>query len=83
MLATPCDDAPPLIPYSLDLAERLESQIALRAWGQIRDLQVLCLGDQIIIRGRSRTYHAKQMAQEAALDLTGGRAPLANEIIVC
>jgi len=66
-----------------DLAERVEGQIIRRAGGQIRNLVVLAPGDRIILRGRSRTYHAKQLAQEAALELTGGRPMLVNEIEVC
>jgi hypothetical protein len=36
----------------------------------------------IILMGRSRTYHAKQLAQEAVWDLTEGTQPLANQIVV-
>ncbi|MBX6314202.1 MAG: phospholipid-binding protein [Isosphaeraceae bacterium] len=54
-----------------------------RACGRIRDLHVVCSDDLIILQGRSRTYHAKQLAQEAVFDLTGGHPALANQIIVC
>jgi len=64
------------------LAERLEGQIERKACGRIRDLHVVCSGDLIILQGRSRTYHAKQLAQEAVLDVTGGHAALANQIVV-
>jgi len=66
-----------------ELAVRLEGYIARKACGRIRDLHVVCSGDTIILQGRSRTYHAKQLAQEAALDLTDGQSTLANEIVVC
>ena len=66
-----------------DLAERLHGHIERKACGRIRDLQVLCSEDLIILQGRSRTYHAKQLAQEAVLDLTDGRPALANQIVVC
>lgn len=66
-----------------DLAERIEGYIERKACGRIRDLHVVCAGDVIILEGRSRTYHAKQLAQEAALDLTEGRPALANHIVVC
>lgn len=66
-----------------DLAERIEGYIERKACGQIRDLHVVCSDDMIILQGRSRTYHAKQLAQEAALDLTEGRPTLANQIVVC
>lgn len=66
-----------------DLAERIQGYIERRACGRIRDLHVECAGDTIILRGRSRTYHAKQLAQEAALDLTEGGPTLTNQIVVC
>jgi len=66
-----------------DLAERIEGHIARRACGRIRDLHVVCSDDRIILQGRSRTYHAKQLAQEAVFDLTGGQPALTNQIIVC
>jgi len=65
-----------------ELAEQIEGQIERRASGRIRDLHVVCSEDMIILMGRSRTYHAKQLAQQAVLDLTGGRPALANEIVV-
>jgi hypothetical protein len=66
-----------------DLAERIEGYISRKACGQIRDLHVLCADNMIILHGRSRTYHAKQLAQQAALDLTQGCSVLANQIVVC
>jgi len=65
------------------LAERLEGDIERRASGRIRDLHVVCSADSIVLQGRSRTYHAKQLAQQAVLDLTDGRQSLSNEIVVC
>jgi len=64
------------------LAERIEGQIERLANGRIRDLHVVCSGDSIILTGRSRTYHAKQLAQQAVLDLTDGHPALANQIVV-
>lgn len=66
-----------------DLAERLEGYIERKACGRIRDLHVVCSDNLIILQGRSRTYHAKQLAQEAVFDLTGGQSALANQIVVC
>jgi hypothetical protein len=65
-----------------DLAQCIEGYIQRRASGRIRDLHVVCSEDKIILQGRSRTYHAKQLAQEAALDLTDGHPLLANQIVV-
>ena len=66
-----------------DLAERIEGYIERRASGRIRDLHVVCSDDLIILQGRSRTYHAKQLAQQAVLDLMDGHPVLANQIVVC
>jgi len=65
-----------------ELAEQIEGQIERRASGRIRDLQVVCSDDTIILMGRSRTYHAKQLAQQVVLDLTDGHPALANQIVV-
>lgn len=67
----------------LGLAERIEGHIEQKARGRIRDLHVVCSEDRVILTGRSRTYHGKQLAQEAALDLTQSHSVLANQIIVC
>ena len=67
----------------VDLVDRLEMHIARRTGGQVRDLCVVAIDDRLILRGRSRTYHAKQLAQEAALDGAGGWLVLVNEIEVC
>jgi hypothetical protein len=69
-------------PAEVELAERLEGHIERRASGRIRDLHVVCSDGMIILMGRSRTYHAKQLAQEAVLDLTEGHPALANQIVV-
>ncbi len=66
-----------------DLAEQIQGQIERRASGRIRDLHVVCSGESIILQGRSRTYHAKQLAQQAVLDLFDGRPLLTNQIEVC
>jgi len=66
----------------LDLARRIEGDIERRASGRIRDLHVVCSDDAIILQGRSRTYHAKQLAQQAVLDLTDGFPLLTNQIVV-
>ena len=66
-----------------DLAERLEGHIERKACGRIRDLHVVCAGGKIILQGWSRTYHAKQLAQEAVFDLADGQSSLTNQIVVC
>ena len=63
-----------------ELAE-LEARVHSRASGQIRDLRLSLHDDGVVLRGRTRSYHAKQMAQQAILEAT--RRPIrANEIEV-
>ncbi len=66
-----------------NLAEQIEGHIERKASGRIRDPHVVCSGESIILQGRSRTYHAKQLAQQAVLDLTDGCPLLTNQIVVC
>lgn len=63
--------------------ERLEGYIEQRACGRIRDLHVSREGSLVTLEGRSQTYHAKQLAQQAALDLTEDGMRLVNHIVVC
>ncbi|WP_406700202.1 phospholipid-binding protein [Singulisphaera sp. Ch08] len=63
-------------------AQVIERQIEHRAGGRIYDLRVNCTGDRVVLQGRCRTYHAKQLAQEAALDLAESPARVENQIVV-
>ena len=64
------------------VAQFIEGHINRVANGRIRDLHVVYSDDKIIVQGRSRTYHAKQVAHQAVLDLTDGHPLLANQIVV-
>jgi hypothetical protein len=62
--------------------ERLESLMQRRLGNRIRGLRVYLQPQGVILQGRTATYHAKQLAQHAAMELAN--APiLANEIEVC
>jgi hypothetical protein len=65
-----------------ELAQFIEGHVNRVANGRIRDLHVVYSEDRIILQGRSRTYHAKQLAHQAVLDLTDGHPLLANQIVV-
>ncbi len=65
-----------------ELAQLIEGHINRVANGRIRDLHVVYSEEKIILQGRSRTYHAKQLAHQAVLDLTDGHPLLANQIVV-
>jgi osmotically-inducible protein OsmY len=65
-----------------EFLESVEAQIQRRLGGRVRDLRVVLRDNGVILQGRSATYHAKQLAQHAAMDITGLRI-LANDIEVC
>lgn len=50
--------------------EHLETLLQRRLGNRIRDLRVEVLPRGIILLGRTTTYHAKQLAQHAAMELT-------------
>ena len=61
--------------------ESLESLIQRRLGGRIRDLHVVARDNGIILQGRAATYHTKQLAQHAAMEISG-MPILANDIEV-
>jgi hypothetical protein len=61
--------------------EKLESLIEHRLGNRIRDLRVVVRETGLVLQGRAATYHAKQLAQHAAMEV--GTLPiLSNEIEV-
>lgn len=63
------------------IVEQIESQIYRQLGGRVNDLRVIVQGEGLVLQGRARTYHAKQLAQQAAMEITE-RSILANEIRV-
>jgi hypothetical protein len=49
--------------------ECLESLLVRRLGNRVRDLRVLIRPEGMILQGRAATYHAKQLAQHAAMEL--------------
>jgi hypothetical protein len=62
-------------------AEFLETLVQRRLGTRIRGLRVIVHEDGIMLQGVVSTYHAKQLAQHAAMDLTD-LPILANDIEV-
>jgi hypothetical protein len=61
--------------------DHLEHQVQAQLSGRVRRLRLLLVDDRIVLRGLARTYHAKQLAQHAVMQMT--EVPiLANEIEV-
>jgi len=62
-------------------AEKLESQVRSRLGSRVRDLRIVVRDGGVILQGWALNYHAKQLAQHAAMELA--EAPiLSNEIEV-
>lgn len=61
--------------------EYLEAIVQRRLGARVRDLRLIIRGDGIILQGRATTYHAKQLAQHAVMELAAGPI-LANDIEV-
>jgi hypothetical protein len=69
--------AEPILPRS----DQLEGLVQRRLGGRVRDLHIVVRPNGLILRGWTATYHAKQLAQHATMEL----APLpilANDIEV-
>ena len=55
-----------------------------RLGSRIQDLRLERSSDHsIILLGRTNTYYAKQLAQQAAMEALGNEVELYNEIVVC
>lgn len=60
---------------------QLEARLRGRLIGRVHDLRLVARDNGVVLQGSSRTYHAKQLAQEALLEARC--VPLvANEIQV-
>jgi len=66
---------------ALPQPEHLEALLLNRLGGRVRDLRIVVREDGLILQGRAPTYHAKQLAQHAAMEV-GGMPILANDIEV-
>jgi hypothetical protein len=61
--------------------DRLESLLQCRLGNRIRNLRVQVHPSGLVIQGRAATYHAKQLAQHAVMELANVPI-LANDIEV-
>ena len=53
----------------LPSAEHLEAIVQCRLAGRLRDFRLVIRSQGVILQGRASTYHAKQLAQHAVMDL--------------
>jgi hypothetical protein len=67
---------------STEEVERVEAAILGRVGSRVSEVRVTVRGEGLVLQGRSRTHHAKQLAQQAAVEFADWPI-LANEIQVC
>jgi hypothetical protein len=68
-------------PISAEHIAQMEAQIRSRLGGLVRDVRVALREEGLVLQGRSRTHHARQIAQQVVMEAT--ELPiLANEIRV-
>ncbi|SRR5579871_4866837 len=77
----PAMNASGIAEKACSLAEHLELLVQRRLGSRVRDLRVVLRQDGVILQGRAGTYHAKQLAQHAAMELSA-LPILANDIEV-
>ena len=77
------EESPPAVAIRAAFApdNQLELQVQRRLGSRIRDLRVIIRQDGVILKGHTATYHAKQLAQHAAMEL-GALPIVANDIEV-
>jgi hypothetical protein len=74
-------NAPQLAEQPSAPMQELESKVRRRLGSRIRDLRIVVRADGVILQGWALNYHAKQLAQHAAMELA--LAPiLSNDIEV-
>jgi hypothetical protein len=61
--------------------ENLEGLIQRRLGGRVREFRLVMRANGLILQGWAATYHAKQLAQHAAMEIAG-LPILANDIEV-
>lgn len=69
-------------PSPSSLCSEVEQQIQERTHRRVGDLCVEACKDCVVVRGRTRTYYLKQLAQVAALEVLGAGRTLINNIVV-
>jgi hypothetical protein len=52
-----------------DLLTQLEQLVEQRTHRRIRDLHIEVADDSVVLKGRAKSYHVKQLAQHGILDV--------------
>lgn len=70
-----------VVPTECASAAQLEETVKCRLNGRVRAFQLIVESQGLVLRGRTRTYYAKQLAQHAVMETCTVRI-LANDIEV-
>jgi hypothetical protein len=73
--------SPALSDTAVPSEQRLCAILRDRLGSRVRNLRVVLHGDGVVLQGRATSYHVKQLAQHAAMEL-GGLRVVANDIEV-
>jgi hypothetical protein len=79
MICAVCDKSVTSTP--IPELERLEAQVRIRLGGRVLNLRLVVRDKGVVLKGRVRTYYAKQLAQHAVMQIAEYRIH-ANEIEV-
>jgi hypothetical protein len=69
------------VPTIYELARQIERRVCNRLSGRVQDFHVEVRDAGLVLQGRTRTYHAKQLVQQAVME-TAKLPILANEVEV-
>lgn len=81
MRRTPAPGTPRMSSVAPNLAEVVMQRVTKRTGRRVVDLAIEVRGKQIILRGRTASYHVKQLAQQGAREAVP-HAELENAIVV-
>jgi hypothetical protein len=73
---------PATAPAPVEALAKLAARLQARLRGRVRDFRLESQAGGVVLRGQSRTYYAKQIAQQEVMAAAGLRI-LANRIEVC
>ena len=64
-----------------DLAGLIAHGVDRRTFGRVADLQIELADRAVVLKGRTKTYYTKQLAQLGAMDVLADH-PIVNQITV-
>jgi hypothetical protein len=67
--------------FGSGITEKVATKVATQIGNQVRDFRLLFQDSGLVLQGRCRTYHAKQLVLQAVMEVTDVPI-LANEITV-